>query len=167
MDALISKILDHGGVFIGGFVRDYLILGEHYNDIDFILRKDAGIKITNWKDSYMGREFVHNDTVFHWQYSFFPTDISCNFFGFSSEGIISRPTKINYSYEKSLRLIFEKKYVYFCPQDDMRVALKMRKRGWKMCQMLPNQITTEMKSPLHGSWESLNDEATKRIKSLT
>lgn len=165
MRSIINEILGRGGHFVGGFVRDYLIRGEAFSDIDFVLPQEENLGISLSKKTQTHAEFNFDNTTFHWQYSAFQTDLSCNFFHYSSDGIVAKPTKINYSYEHSFELIKEKRFVYFT-QNDMRIRHKMVCRGWIMTDSLHKQIRPTLHAPKHGSWEALNQIAKQRIDAL-
>lgn len=165
MRSIINEILQRGGQLLGGFVRDYLIRGEAFSDIDFVLPQEENLGVSLSKESQNYAEFVLDNTTFHWQYDAFQTDLSCNFFHYSSEGIVAKPTKISYSYERSFELIKDMEFVYFT-QSCMPIRRKMISRGWVMAESLHKQIRPTLHAPKHGSWEALNNIAKQRIDAL-
>ena len=165
MRSIINEILQRGGELLGGFVRDYLIRGEAFSDIDFVLPRHEDLGIGLSKKSQTHAEFIIDNTRFHWQYSAFETDLSCNFFHYSLHGIVAKPTKINYSYERSFGLIKDKEFAYFA-QSCMPIRRKMILRGWVMAESLHKQIRPTLHAPKHGTWEALNHIAQQRIDAL-
>lgn len=165
MRSIINEILHRGGHLVGGFVRDYLIRGEKFSDIDFVLPQHEVLGISLSKQSQTHAEFIIDNTRFHWQYKAFEVDLSCNFFHYSLHGLLAKPTKINYSYERSFELIKDKGFVYFA-QSCIPIRRRMILKGWVMVDSLHKQIRTTLHAPKHGTWEDLNHISQQRIDAL-
>jgi hypothetical protein len=128
-EALID-ILKAGGLFCGGFVRDYLIRGEPFNDVDFYFPKVIPEPYASWKFVGGAKTIIIDGNKFHCcDNSYF--DISCNIFSFDGQGIVARPTYMEFSYTRSWQMLFNKSFI-FNDLRDVRVSEKMKRRGWQM-----------------------------------
>lgn len=127
MKEQILKIIKDGGLFCGGFVRDYLIRGEDYNDIDFYFSSEMPEPYVSWPFIGGAKTKFFEGTKFHCGTS--PYDITCNVFSFDGEKIVARPTYMEFSYTRSWEMIFKKEFV-FTTMKDISSAEKMKRRGW-------------------------------------
>jgi hypothetical protein len=125
-DCLI-EILKAGGLFCGGFVRDYLIRGEDYNDIDFYFPLATPEPYDSWKFIGGAKTMTMEGKKFHCGTS--PYDITCNVFSFDGKRIVARPTFMEFSYARSWEMLLKKEFV-FTTMRDIPSAEKMKRRGW-------------------------------------
>jgi len=147
---ILSSVLSCGGFLCGGLVRDYLILGEEYNDIDFYFEGDIPAEFNSWKSNGRAR-FNEIDGVTHHVVTMNPhSDLSCNLFCFDGQKLFARPTRVLFSYAKSWSLIFEKKFVYTNALD-IRCRTKMLSKGWAQDRIDTRQ-RSERLAPIHGPW---------------
>lgn len=127
MKEKLAEIIKAGGLFCGGFVRDYLIRGEEYNDIDFYFPTTTPEPYSSWEFIGGAKTMFFNGKKFHCGTS--PYDITCNVFSFDGEKIVARPTYMEFSYTRSWEMIFKKEFV-FTTMKDISSAEKMKRRGW-------------------------------------
>ena len=167
MHEAFTRILDADGIIMGGFVRDFLIVGEGFGDIDFEIPGMDSPLFEGMKSCIASHEKTIGTTRFHQTRRKDCTDLSCNFFGLSKDGIFARPLKAMFSYELAFRMIAQKRYRLFNPMD-ARLVFKMEKKGWQMEGYLDCSIMDiPAKAPAHGSWQSLNGKVWQKLESLT
>lgn len=159
---LLNNILKAGGLFCGGFVRDYLIRGEDYNDIDFYFPLDIPEPYASWKFIGGAKTMIIAGKKFHCATS--PYDLTCNVFSFDGEKIVARPTYIEFSYAKSWEMIFKKQFVY-TNRPDTGAREKMKRRGWEMVS-IDFRKRPEPFAPSCGVWSDFK-QAKERFESLT
>jgi hypothetical protein len=147
---ILNSILSCGGLFCGGFVRDWLILGGEYNDIDFYFEGTIPEKFRSWKSNGRARVNVIDGVIFSLIIMNPHSDLSCNLFCFDGEKIFARPTRVLFSYAKSWELIFDKKFVY-TNETDIRCRIKMLEKGWTQDRIDTRQRAV-VSSPLYGPW---------------
>ena len=149
---ILHSILSCGGFLCGGFVRDYLILGEEYNDIDFYFQGDIPSEFNSWKSNGRARVKKIDGVTYHIVLMNPDSDLSCNLFCFDGQRLFARPTKVLFSYDKSWSLIFEKKFVYTNALD-IRCRTKMLGKGWTQDRIDTRQ-KVEALAPLYGPWSN-------------
>jgi hypothetical protein len=159
----LNDILKDGGLFCGGFVRDYLIRGEEYDDIDFYFPEVTPEPYASWDIVGGAKTMIMNKKKFHCCKNT-PYDITCNIFSFNGEKINARPTLLEVSYTRSWELIFERKFIY-SDFRDIRVREKMRRRGWEMVG-IDFRKRSEPFAPSHGPWSDFT-LAAERFTALT
>ncbi len=129
---MLTEILDCGGLFCGGLVRDYLIHGEKFNDIDFYFPNEIPEPFRSWKSNGARRIYFDKGVEFHCiepQRLSGNTDLSCNIFSFDGQKLRARPTLNSFSYFKSWELLQNKRFV-FTNTAEVRIKLKMLAKGW-------------------------------------
>ena len=161
---MLNSILDCGGFVCGGFVRDWLILGEQYNDIDFYFQGDIPAQFDSWKSNGRAKVNVIDGVTYHIVLMNPDSDLSCNLFCFDGKKLFARPTKVLFSYAKSWDLIFEKKFVYTNPLD-FRCRTKMLEKGWTQ-ERIDTRKRNEFSAPLYGPWSDFT-LAKERFDSLS
>ena len=147
---MLSSVLSYGGLLCGGFVRDWLILGEEHNDIDFYFQGDIPTKFNSWKSNGRARVNEIDGVTYHIVLMNPDSDLSCNLFCFDGQRLFARPTRVMFSYAKSWSLIFEKKFVYTNPLD-IRCRTKMLNKGWTQDRIDTRQ-RSEATAPNYGPW---------------
>ena len=98
---ILSSILSRGGFLCGGFVRDWLILEEEYNDIDFYFRGEIPAEFNSWKSNGRARVNEIDGVTYHIVLMNLDSDLSCNLFCFDGQRLFARPTRVLFSYAKS------------------------------------------------------------------
>jgi hypothetical protein len=160
---MIEKIYQSNGIFTGGIVRDYLLLGECFNDVDFYFNQQPEW-ILQWSNNRQKFWLTKNCVVYHCQKSPFNWDLSCNLFNFSKErGIFAKPSIHKFDYEKAFEMLLHKRFSLL-HLVAMNLKLKMIGRGWIAEPSFYE--TQEEQAPEHGSWEKYSDLARERIKEL-
>ena len=162
MKERLLKIIKDGGLFCGGFVRDYLIRGKDYNDIDFYFPTDTPEPYASWKFIGGAKTMIIDGKKFHCGTS--PYDLTCNVFSFDGEKIVARPTFMEFSYTRSWEMIFRKEFV-FTEIKDASSAAKMQRRGWSKVGS-DFRKRPEPFAPSCGAW-SYFKQAKERFDSLT
>lgn len=147
---ILSNILSCGGFFCGGFVRDWLILGEKCNDIDLYFEGDIPAEFNSWKSNGRARVNEIDGVTYHIVAMNPYSDLSCNLFCFDGEKLFARPTRVLFSYAKSWSLIFEKKFVYTNALD-IRCRTKMLNKGWTQ-DCIDTRQRSEATAPTYGPW---------------
>lgn len=143
----MQKLVCDGMVMTGGFIRDFLIRGEEFLDIDFYALEKVRSKVTEGWDHAVQPQFVvfcKNNVwkktidgitinVIEKDLSYF-NDVSCNRFGFDGEKIYLKKSTLSMCPVKSWEKIFKKEFMIgdgiFKSGDSRRVATKLFKRGW-------------------------------------
>ena len=160
MIALLNDIAKAGGYFCGGFVRDYLIRGESFNDIDFCFAGKWPNPYVSWPliRTEIGRETAeaHIDGIKYHCVNLELIDLTCNLFCFDGVKIYPRPCfryrDKSVNYVEAWEMIFEKKFVMQVPAiKNVKLRAKLTKRGWEDCgiDLTINKITTP---PSSGPW---------------
>lgn len=149
---ILNNIIASGGFLCGGFVRDWLILGEKYNDIDFYFEKQIPDEFASWKSNGRARVNQIDGVTYHIVAMNPHSDLSCNLFCFDGQKLFARPTRVLFSYAKSWELIFEKKFVYTNTLD-IRCRTKMLNKGWTQDRIDMRQ-RKEPLAPICGDWSS-------------
>jgi len=158
----LLKIIKDGGLFCGGFVRDYLIRGKQFNDIDFYFPSKTTEPYASWPFIGGAKTQFFEGTKFHCGTS--PYDLTCNVFSFDGEKIIARPTFMMFSYVRSWEMIFRKEFI-FTEIKDASSAAKMQRRGWgKLGSDFRKR--TEPLAPSAGPWSDFT-MAAERFHALT
>lgn len=162
MKEQLLKIIQDGGLFCGGFVRDYLIRNESFNDIDFYFPSYVPEPYASWKFIGRAKTMIIDGKKFHCGTS--PYDLTCNVFSFNGENIIARPTFMEFSYARSWNMIFKKEFV-LTETKDVFCAAKMQRRGWDKVEC-DFRKRSEPLAPCFGVWSDFK-EAKERFESLT
>ena len=158
----LNDILKAGGFFCGGFVRDYLIRGESFNDIDFYFEGSIPKPYASWPFIGGAKTQFFEGTKFHCGTS--PYDLTCNVFSFDGKGIVARPTYMMASYAKAWEMLFEKRFIYTHRQD-AGAREKMKRRGWIMDGIDFNRRPAPH-APTSGPWSDFT-LAAERFTALT
>jgi hypothetical protein len=136
MKNLLNEIVQSGGILCGGFVRDYLIRGGQFNDIDFFFKKDWPEPFQSWERirTVKGNETaqkIFNGVKYHCLIVE-STDLSSNVFCFDGIKLYPRPLVAPIDYVQSFRFIFENKYTLQVPSlKNLRLEAKLKKKGWE------------------------------------
>lgn len=169
MQKLLGDILTKGGVFCGGFVRDYLIRGEPFNDIDFFFPDEWPEPYCSWH--YMrdipGKEVVENyaDGMKYNCLKVEPLELSCNVFCFDGKNIFPRACYKPMDYVKAWELLLQKKYIMQVPgTKNVRLQEKIKKKGWEKVKAV--WVRGEIEElPATGPWVDFK-EAKERFDKL-
>lgn len=152
---VVEKIYEEGGVFVGGFVRDYIIRGEPFNDFDFYFESPPP-----WIKEWDFWGYAHRRKIggkdFHCQKVPFDWDLSCNFFNFSKEkGLFAKPITSTFCHEKAFEMILGKEFAYLEPRSG-NLRVKMLQRGWinREVNFGKKDLAT---APEAGSWDSMQN----------
>lgn len=146
----LNNILSKQGFICGGFVRDWLILGEQYNDIDFYFNGDLPEEYNSWRSNGRARVNEIDGVTCHIVTMNPDSDLSCNLFCFDGQRLFARPTRVLFSYAKSWSLIFEKKFVYTSALD-IRCRTKMLNKGW-IQDRIDTRQGADFLAPQYGPW---------------
>lgn len=157
---LLNRIICAGGRLCGGFVRDYLIRGESFNDIDFTFNCKWPEPYASWRfiRTSKGRETAENiiDGMKYHCVNLEPTDLTCNLFLFDGVSVFPRPCfqyrdkPIDYS--EAWEMLLQKKFVMQVPAfKNVKLRAKLIKRGWEHCGV-GLSIKTIAQPPSHGPW---------------
>lgn len=174
MHKVISKILNSNGFFTGGFVRDYLIRGEKFSDIDYAFHDslsanhlDKIINIEGVGEIDLGhleqRDWIKG-LFFHYCPRIYYYDLSCNLFGFDKNGFFPLPSFHTFSLNKSWELILEKKFYKLC--DGKLTTNKMLNLGWEMNGDIEDKQEQIIHHNRKGIWNDYNKIAINRLNEL-
>jgi hypothetical protein len=158
----LNDVLKAGGLFCGGFVRDYLIRGEQFNDLDFYFPKEIPEPYASWPFIGGAKTKFFEGTKFHCGIS--PYDLTCNVFSFDGEKIVARPTYMTASYAAAWRMILEKRFI-FTNLADIIAREKMKRRGWIM-EGIDFKRRPAPYAPTAGPWSDFT-LAAERFHALT
>jgi hypothetical protein len=171
---VISKILNTNGFFSGGFVRDFLIRGEKFSDIDYSFYNSYSINSLNKTVNILGKGQVDlssleqkdwlDGLLFHYYQRPYYYDLSCNFFGFDKDGFFPLPSFHTFDLNKAWELILNKKFYKLC--DGKLTTIKMLNLGWEMEGEIYDKEDQIIKHPKNGIWDNYNEMATKRLNEL-
>ena len=160
MIALLNDIAKAGGCFCGGFVRDYLIRGESFNDIDFCFAGKWPNPYAHWPliRTELGRETAetHIDGIKYHCVNLEAIDLTCNLFCFDGFRVYPRPC-FQYrdkpvDYFKAWEMLLEKKFVMQIPAiKNLKLRAKLTKRGWIDCG-IDLVVNTLAIPPKFGPW---------------
>lgn len=174
MHKVISKILNSNGFFTGGFVRDYLIRGEKFSDIDYAFYDSLSVNHLDKLIKIEGKgqiDLAHleqrdwiNGLFFHYCPTIYYYDLSCNLFGFDKKGFFPLPSFHKFNLNKAWDLILNKKFYKLC--DGKLTIDKMLNLGWEM----EDEINDKQKQIIHhqrdGIWNDYNEKAMERLNEL-
>ena len=170
MTELLNKIISSGGVFCGGFVRDYLIRGEKFNDIDFLFSDGWPHPFSAWPliRTEIGRETaeMHIDGMKYHCVRLEPIDLTCNMFCFDGEKVFPRKCFEPINYAEAWKLLLNKQFVQQVPAiKNVALKVKLVKRGW---EFLGITITNKRMAipPTSGPWSDFT-MAAERFSALT
>lgn len=163
---IIFNLLHEGYYLYGGFVRDYLIRGETFSDIDYYKDSFNG-KILNVITKYglfqAGQEDQSICRVnYHFKLRSFSNDLSCNFFGFNKDGFFALPTEHDFCYNKAFEMILNKEYYYLGGEVNQN---KLMSRGWKKVGE-ENNKREDITAPSEGIWNEYTAIAFDKIREL-
>jgi len=168
---IISNLLDTDYYIYGGFVRDYLILGEKFSDIDYYSKKihnlptsmstKCGFFHAGYADQYVC------GVKYHFKLRCFTHALSCNFFGFDKNGFFALPTEHDFCYNKAFELTINKKYYDLggIPHETKRMETKLMHRDWIRAGK-ENSKRENITAPSTGIWTEYNEIAFERIRNL-
>lgn len=150
---VVQKIYQEGGVFVGGFVRDYLIRQEPFNDFDFYFESPPPW-IQEWdfwgcahRRKTAGKDFHCQKVPFDW-------DLSCNFFNFSKEkGLFAKPVTSVFPHSEAFDLVLKKEFAYLEPRAG-NLRIKMLQRGWHS-RVVNFGKRESAWAPLSGPWDAM------------
>ena len=160
MIASLNDIAGAGGYFCGGFVRDYLIRGESFNDIDFCFAGKWPNPYASWPliRAQLGRETAeaHIDGMKYHCVNLEAIDLTCNLFCFDGLKVYPRAC-FQYrdrpvDYFKAWEMLLEKKFIMQVPAiKNVKLRAKLTKRGWMDCgiDLVANTLATP---PQVGPW---------------
>lgn len=169
MQDLLNDVVGKGGFFCGGFVRDYLIRGETFNDIDFCFRGEWPEPYNSWtpisvvKNSRTVESRIDGMKFQCVELENF--DLSCNVFSFDGQNLFPRTFASPFNYLEAWDLIFRKKFITQVPGiKNIRLRAKLQKKGWEQEGMvfLDGRIETP---PATGPWTNFV-EAKQRFDRL-
>jgi hypothetical protein len=169
MQDLLSDIVKKGGIFCGGFVRDYLIRGEPFSDIDFYFPGKWPEPYVSWdyKRSIKNQEVVQRfiDGVKFDCIKMKPFQCTCNIFSFDGEKIFPRACCKPLDYLQAWELLLEKKFILQIPAlENVIYEQKIKRKGWKKHGTV--YITGEIEEPpTIGPWTNFV-EAKERFGKL-
>jgi len=172
---ILSHLLDKDGVFYGGFVRDYLIRGESFGDIDYYFNNEFSYDFRT-KLFYIDNQpinFTSTDErrkyIFGKEYHFFHRsyyyDLSCNLFGFDKDGffpLVSQHKDVDL--DKAWNGILNKEF-YKLSHGKLTID-KLRIKGWKMIDETTDLCQDLILRDRNGIWQQYNEIAFQRIKDI-
>lgn len=176
MHKAISKILEQDGFFFGGFVRDFLIRGEKFSDIDYCFSNSSYLELMNayildsnfnnkidlanlMEISYIDGLNFHYSPVRGYYY-----DLSCNLFGFDKNGFFPLPSFHSFDLNKAWELLINKKFFKLC--DGRLTIKKMIRNGWECVGEIDDMQDQIICHNKNGIWNSYNNIAIQRLNEL-
>ena len=174
MHRVISKILNTNGFFSGGFVRDFLIRGEKFSDIDYAFHDSISAnhldKIINLEGKgqvdlgFLEQKDWLDGLPFHYCPRIYYYDLSCNLFGFDKNGFFPLPSFHTFDLNKAWELILNKKFYKLC---NGRLTInKMLNLGWNIEGEINDKQDQIIEHDRNGIWNNYNQIATKRLNEL-
>ena len=174
MHPVISRLLIVKGFFLGGFVRDFLIRGEKFQDIDYSFHypfalsdSDATIlnqnEIIRLDDSEESKRRI-NGLYFHYCPTSYYYDLSCNLFGFDKDGFFPLPSYHLFDLNKAWELILDKKFYKLC--DGKLTTQKMLRQNWEMVGEIQDKENQIIHHDRNGIWNDYNKIAKQRLNEL-
>jgi hypothetical protein len=169
MQDLLNDIVVKDGIFCGGFVRDYLIRGEPFNDLDFYFPGEWPEPYSSWRliRSLKNRETCENiiEGMKCHCVRLEALDLSCNVFSFDGEKLFPRTFYSPINYLEAWNLIFKKQFVTQVPGiKNIKLRAKLQKRGWEQAGIVYLNEEKEI-PPAIGPWTNFV-EAKKRFDRL-
>lgn len=163
---MIRRLYEAGANFTGGFVRDYLIRGECFNDVDFYFDEEPDW-IRQWEQNNR-RFFIHENCIeYHCQriiQGSSTQDLSCNMFSFNKDrGIFARPSPYMFNYELGFKMLLNKQFAVLDLRD-ANIRFKMIERGWT--EIYVTKMKGPITAPEHGSWDEHSKMARERLEEL-
>ena len=136
MNGLLNKIISCGGYFCGGFVRDYLIRGEAFSDIDFSIDGEWPNPFCGWPliRTELGRETSekHINGIKYHCVRLEPIDLTCNLFCFDGTKIFPRECFQPIDYIRAWELLLNRQFIQQAPAiKNIALKTKLVKRGWE------------------------------------
>jgi hypothetical protein len=169
MQDLLNDIISKGGIFCGGFVRDYLICGKTFSDIDFFFPGEWPEPYKSWHyiRAFKNQEVVENriDGIKYHCLKVEPLELSCNVFCFDGKNIFPRACYKPMDYLRAWELLLDKKFIMQVPgMKNIRLEYKLNKKGWQKTDTVC--ITKELEEPpTVGPWTNFV-EAKQRFDKL-
>ena len=143
-------------------MRDYLIRGECFNDIDFCFDGEWPYPYSSWTliRSLKGRETAENiiGGIKYHCVNLEKIDLTCNLFCFNGHKVYPRECfqyrDKQIDYIKAWEMILEKKFVMQVPAiKNVQLRAKLKKRGWIDCGI--DLVTDKVAiPPACGPWSS-------------
>jgi hypothetical protein len=169
MQDLLNDVLGKGGIFCGGFVRDYLIRGEAFSDIDFFFPGEWPEPYISWKyrRDWPGHEVVENyvNGVKFNCIKIEPLEFSCNVFCFDGKNVFPRAVCRPMDYINAWELLLQKKYVMQVPGfKNVVFEHKAKKKGWERAELVWTHGEIDQ-PPATGPWVDFK-EAKERFDRL-
>jgi len=163
---MIRKLYEAGANFTGGFVRDYLVRGECFNDVDFYFDEEPDW-IQEWEQNGK-RFFIYQDCIEYHCQRIIPgsstQDLSCNLFSFNKErGLFARPTPYVFDYELGFKMLLNKQFAVL-DLKDANIRFKMVERGWT--EIWVSKRTSIVTAPEHGIWDEHTQTARERLEAV-
>lgn len=169
---ILSYLLEDGGIFYGGFVRDYLIRGESFNDIDYSFADEMSIDKTlyiddvpvNFADTEERRKMIFGKE-YHFFHRSYYYDLSCNLFGFDKDGFFPLPSQHkDVDLDKCWNGILNKEF-YKISRGILKTD-KLKMRGWEMIDETTDLSQDIIIKDRTGIWQDYNEIAFQRIKDV-
>lgn len=172
---IVLGLLEKNACFYGGFVRDYLIRGESFKDIDyyfsdgFICPQEKTINILNYGDIFFACVYERDKYLFGKKYHFFHRqfyyDLSCNLFGFDKHGFFPLPSQHpTFDLEIAWEGVLNKSF--FVLSEGRLTTNKMLDKGWKLAGKTIDYNKKISEKNRTGAWQQYNDIAFQRIKDI-
>jgi hypothetical protein len=174
-DKILLHLLEKGATLYGGFVRDYLIRGENFSDIDYYFENQCPIdlgentfKINNQIINFAANDEPHKlviDREYHFFHRTYHHDLSCNLFGFDKDGFFPLPCRHeNVDLEKFWQGILNKEFYKL--SNGKLTKDKLISRGWKMIDQTEDLCHDIIHRDRVGIWQEHNEIALQRIKDI-
>jgi len=174
MHRVIYKILNTDGFLSGGFVRDFLIRGEKFSDVDYGFHNSFSENNMRRTINIIGKGEVNlnfleqkdwlDGLLFHYCPRTYYYDLSCNLFGFDKNGFFPFPSFHTFDLNKAWELILNKKFYKLC--DGKLTTNKMLNLGWKMEDEINDKENQIIKHPRNGIWNNYDKIAMQRLNEL-
>jgi hypothetical protein len=171
---ILSHILNKDGVLYGGFVRDYLIRGEDFRDIDYYFNNQFANP--NNRLLYINNQPLDLTSIeepvkfifgkeYHIFYRSYYYDLSCNLFGFDKDGFFPLPTQHkDVDLDKAWKGILNKEF-YKLSYGRLSIN-KLITKGWKMFDETSDLCQEIIVRDRSGIWQEYNQIAFQRIKDI-
>lgn len=163
---MIAKILEAGGMLTGGIVRDYLIRGECFNDVDFYFDEEPDW-ILEWGSNKKRLSREIDCITYHCQRIVPGTstqDLTCNLFCFNlKRGLFARPSPYDFDYNYGFAMLLQKEFGVLDLRD-ANIRFKMVARGWREIYMPKRR--GEIYAPEHGIWDEHTQTARERLEAV-
>ena len=145
--AEILTCLEKGAILRGGFVRDWLIRGEKFTDIDFELFSEPDEYFKSWEDhpaAWASSYFIKAKVVDGMWFDVIRKpvnnelcELSCNIFGFDGNRLVLLPFPTKFCPKKSWEMILEKKFTRLFDRAAPDAVGKIAEKKWKFVYSKP------------------------------